>query len=212
MSRAKVIVVAFVAMLALSAVASATASAATAGWMINGKTLTGTESAKLSTTAEVMESVIFRDATAGVTIQCTGVSINSVAPVIEAPDKASATSFTFTDCTATSPCTVPASIITVPLSVLATLEGVLGIKTTFTPKTGTTFTTIKFGGTGCALTGVKTVVGKTFLDSPTGQDEKAIQEDIALESTKGVFLASDEATVSGAALLSTEKGEAWSFL
>jgi hypothetical protein len=209
MSRMKLIMSAFVAVLAFSALVSGSAPAATAGWMVNGKLLSGT--AALATTAKVDEKAkLVAD---GVEIECTGETLNSVAPQIASPTSTSATSLIFTGCrSATSTCTLgSATIGTVPVIAETTLDGALGITATFSPKTKTTFATFEYVGASCALEGIQFVTGKMVMLDPTGQDEAASQL-IKATSASTLKVGGSSATITGSALLKLATGEPWSFL
>jgi hypothetical protein len=209
MSKTKLIMSAFVAVLAFSALASASASAATAGWMVNGKLLSG--SAALATTAKVDEKA--KLSAAGVEIECTGENLNGVAPQITSAASGSATSLIFTGCVSkTATCTLGTTTIgTVPVIAEATLDGALGVLATFSPKTKTTFTTIEYLGANCALEGIQPVTGKAVVLDPTGQDE-ATSQLIKVTSASTLKVGSSAATLTGSALLKLASGEPWSFL
>jgi hypothetical protein len=212
MSRTKMIVPIFIAMLAFSALASASASAATAGWMVNGTNLSG--SAAIATTAKVHEA--FALAGGGLNITCTG-NLNGVRPEIKSPNKDFAQELVFTACTTTNGgCTVPTEILTVPILTEATLDSsnALGVIDTFKPETGTLFVNIPFKGELCAVVGTKPVTGKVTTLAPTGQDERVAQLLVAnvAEGASEIFIASSAASFKGSALLQLQSGQAWSFL
>jgi hypothetical protein len=197
--------------LALSALASATASAVTAGWMVNGTLLTG--SAALATTAAVDENGVLEGG--GVKITCKGKTLNGAAPKIEAPSMGAASDLEFTECKAEEPCKITTSTIkTLPLLVEATLEGVLAVVATFKPQTGTIFTTLKFEGESCGLSGTTPIKGTAQVLAPTGQDERTLQLINATTSAASntLFLGSSPASLAGSALLQLASGQSWSFL
>jgi hypothetical protein len=209
MSRIKLIMSAFVAVLAFSALASGSASAATAGWMLSGKLVSG--SVALATTAKVdKKAKLVAD---GIEIECTSEVLNGVAPQITSPASGSATSLEFTGCVSRSgACTLGSTVIgTVPITAEATLDGALGVLATFSPKTKTTFTTIEYIGASCALVGVQPVTGKVVVLDPTGQDEAASQL-IEVTAASSLKVGSSAATFTGSALLKLASGEPWSFL
>jgi hypothetical protein len=209
MSKVKMIVSMFIAVLAFSAIASASASAATAGWMVNGTLLTG--SAALATTAPSEETAVLNGA--GLNIECKG-PLNGLKPEIKSSNKGAAT-LTFTVCsTKNGECEVPAEISTAPVLAEVTLEGALAVSAKFTPETGTLFSTVKFSGAKCAVAGNKPITGKVIAKGPTGQDERAVQE-LTVNVTEGageLFIASSAASLKGAALLKLQSGQTWSFL
>jgi hypothetical protein len=215
MSKIKMIVTTLIAVLAFSALASASASAATAGWMVGGTQLTTT--AALATTAQVDESGTLTVPSSKVTIECKGNTLNGLAPQIESAgtdNKGSASSLEFTGCkSTTSTCTIASEKIgTVPINAEATLEGTLGVKVIFTPKTTKVFTTIEYIGSECSLAGIKPVKGKATVKAPTGQDENTLQLIEAATGAGELEVGSSEAQLKGSALLKLASGLPWSFL
>ena len=63
MSKMKVIIATFISVLALGALASSSASAETAGWLVGGTLLTGTQTAALATTAAVDQEGVLKFST-----------------------------------------------------------------------------------------------------------------------------------------------------
>jgi len=215
MSKAKMIITTLIAAIAFSALISASASAATVGWMVNGTLLSGSE--PLATTAKVENSVgVLKSAGADVEVECIGSTLNGKEPKIESPNTGQATDLEFTGCTAkTTNCTIGASTITtVPVGVEATLEGALAVIATFKPKTKTTFATFEFQGSKCASEGLNAVTGTAKVLAPTGQDESATQliTSIATEASTELKVASSPASLTGSALLKLASGAPWSFL
>jgi len=211
MSKVRIIMAACLGVLAFSALASASASAATPGWMVGGTLLSGSE--KLATTAAVDEKGVLKGA--GVTITCEGKTLNGLEPKIESTNKGSATTLEFTVCSAAAPCKVsPETIKTEPVSVEATLEGALAVLATFSPKTGTLFSTVTFSGSECALEGAQPITGHAKVLAPTGQDERTLQliKAITTEATNELKIGNGAASLTGAALLKLASGKTWSFL
>jgi hypothetical protein len=211
MSKARQIMVVCAGVLALSAFASATASAVTAGWMVNGTMLTG--SAALATTAAVDQEGVLEGG--GVKITCIGKTLNGIAPEIKASNKGAAGNLEFTECSAAEPCKIATKTIkTLPILVEATLEGVLAVVATFKPEVGTIFTTLKFEGTECSLSGTTPIKGSAQVLAPTGQDERTLQliNAITTAASNTLLLGSSPASLSGSALLQLAHGELWSFL
>jgi len=209
MSKVKLIIAVCLGVLAISALTSASASAA--GWMVGGTNLTGTE--KLATTAAVDEKGVLTGG--GVTITCEGKTLNGAAPQIEATNKGSATDLEFTGCKAAAPCSIESEKVkTEPVTVEATLEGTLAVVATFKPKSGTVFTVLHFLGAECALEGEQPVKGQAKVLAPTGQDERTLQliNAISSESSGELKIGSAGASLSGSALLKLENGKPWSFL
>jgi hypothetical protein len=211
MSQARQITVVCAGVLVLSALTSTLASAATAGWMVNGTMLTG--SAAVATVAAVDQVGVLEGG--GVTITCTGKTLNSITPEIKSPTKAAANTVEFTGCKAAEPCTLAAEKInTDPVLEEATLEGVLALIGTLKPEVGTVFTTIKFSGAECGLSGTTPIKGEVKVLEPTGQDERTLQlSNLITTAASGVLeLGSSAASLSGSALFELAHGELWSFL
>jgi hypothetical protein len=187
------------------------ASAATAGWMVNGALLTGSKA--LATTAKTDENT--KIAFAGLVMTCSGATLNGASPVITSPNKGSATKLEFTSCVATAPCVLTTSTITtLPVSSETTLEGALATTTIFRPTTGTTFSTFAIEGETCASAGNVRFNGQEKVLSPEGQDENTLQliKSITTAATKELFVGKTAASLEGSALLKLASGERWSFL
>jgi len=214
MSKAKMIITTLIAVVAFSALISASASAATVGWMVGGKLLSG--SAKLATTAKVDERGLLKSSAANVELECTGNTLNGVAPEITSPNTGMASDLEFTSCKAlTANCTISSSTVTtVPVTVEATLEGTAAVIATFKPKTKATFATFEFTGSKCASEGLNAVTGTAKVLAPTGQTENTLQQinAIATEASGELKVASSPASLAGSALLKLASGEPWSFL
>jgi hypothetical protein len=214
MSKAKMITSTLIAVVAFSALVSASASAATAGWMVGGTLLNGTRA--LATTAAVDEAGVLKSSAADVEIKCKANTLNGIAPEIQSPNTGQATSLEFTECEAlTANCTIGSSTIgTVPISVEATLEGALAVVATFKPKTKATFATFEFTGSNCATAGINGVTGTVKVLAPTGQDERTLQliNSIATEASGELKILSSPASLLGSILLKLASGEPWSFL
>jgi hypothetical protein len=210
MSKIRAVVWVFLVGFVVCAVASASATAATAGWMVNGTLLSG--SAALATSAPSDETAVLNGG--GLNIECSGPG-DQTKPEIKSPNKGSAASVIFTGCmTKDANCSVPASIGTVPVLGEATLEGALAVQVKFKPETGTIFATLKFSGEICSVAGIKPVTGKVTASRPTGQDERTVQE-MVVNTTEGageLFIASSAASLKGAALAKLQNGLPWSFL
>lgn len=213
MSKVKMIVTILIAVFAFSALASASASAATAGWMVGGTMLSG--STALATTAKVVETgTLTAVSSEDVTIECKSSVLTGEEPKIEAGTKGSAKSLIFKECASTNAnCTIGSPTIgTAPINAEATLEGTLGVKVTFTPKTTKVFTTIDYIGSSCALAGVKPVKGKASVKAPTGQDENTLQLIEADTGAGELEVGTSEAILKGSAQLKLAAGGLWSFL
>jgi hypothetical protein len=219
MSKVKVIIAALFAVLALGALISSSASAATAGWLVKGTLLTGEQTAALATTAAVDQNGVLKFKE--VVVECKGSTLDGVEPQIEAlKNKGSAGSLRFLNCSATGEsCELegqPVSIGTTPVTAEATLEGALGVAATFKPKTGITFATLKFKEkTGCAVSGEKVpVTGEAPATAPTGQDERTLQLlNVNVSSASGKLkVGNSAASLEGSALLKLASSLPWSFM
>ncbi len=169
MSKVKICAVLVVA---VGLYATATASAS-ASWFVEGEELAST--AALATTAKVTEEPTLTFS--GVTVKCSGSTLNSVKPELLAPNKLTVSSLVFSGCTASGEnCTLSGTTIgTLPLTAELTEQTVPEDKATFAPKTGTLFATLKLQGETCAETGKLAVTGKATTLLPTGQEENTTQ-------------------------------------
>jgi hypothetical protein len=220
MSKVKVIISAFIAVLALGALVSSTASAATPGWLVNGTLLTGEQKAALATTAAVDQNGVLKFKE--ITIECKGSTLDGIDPLIEALNKnlGSAQSLQFLGCAAIAGnCTLvgePVTIGTLPVTTEPTLEGALGVATTFRPISGITFATLKFTEKSeCAVSGEKLpVTGTAPATAPTGQDERTLQLlSVNVTSASGLLkVGSSAASLIGSALLKLASSLPWSFM
>jgi hypothetical protein len=171
MSQAKLVTITCIAALAFTAFASATATAATAGWMASGNLLTG--SAAILETTEPLS--LYEFVSTSTTIICSSLMLKNSS--LAAPNKLSVESMVFLLCAAAFPCGIANSrITTTPLTGEATLEGNLAAKILVKPSTGTLLSTVEFVGSGCTLQGVQPITGRLSLLAPTGQDEKVVQQ------------------------------------
>jgi hypothetical protein len=211
MPKIKVILTMFIAVLVVGGMTSASASAAMAGWMVNG-TLLSSGSESMATTALTQDAWELNGG--GLSIKCTG-SLNAAKPEIKAPNKFFATSLTFTLCETSTPnCTVPSQITTLTVLGEVTLEGALAAQTKFTPEAGTLLATVKFTGEKCAEEGLKPITGKAAGKLSTGQDERTPQrlEIDTTEASGELFVGGSAASLKGAANLKLQDGQSWSFL
>jgi hypothetical protein len=211
MCRVRRIVVVCVGVLALSVLASASALAATAGWMVNGTNLKG--SAALATTAAVVEEGVLVGV--GFHITCEGHAFFGSGPEIKSPNTGAASSLEFSECKGEEPCKINSPILkTYAVTEEATLEGVLAAVATFKPATGTIFATIKFEGSECPLEGETPIKGTAKALAPFGQDEGTLGQvsSIATEASKELLVGSSAVSAKGASLLRLTSGQSWSFL
>jgi hypothetical protein len=208
MSKVKVTLSVVAALFALSAIASASASAA--AWKVGGAELKG--SAALATTAKTDKAAKLK--AAGVTIECIGSALKGVNPVITQTNTGSATSLEFTECSSLNEnCTVPTTIGTVALTATASVGTAPDVKAVFAPKTKNTFATIKYEGEKCALLGTQPVTGKATVDDPTGQNEAELQiiNAVTTEASGELKVGSSPAELLGSALLKLASSSKWAF-
>lgn len=209
MSKAKSIIAICVGLLALTAFASSSASAAS--WKVNGALLSG--SAALANTAAVDENgkLTFSE----ITVECNGSSLEGISPQITHPDSGSASSLVFSACktVAGSSCTlVGTKISTVPITALVSTVGTLEVSVVFKPKTKTTFATIEFTGASCSIANeVQPVTGQATVKGPTGQDERTLQQIVANTTSGELKVGSSAAVLKGAALLQLASKLGWSY-
>lgn len=189
-------------------------SQASADWMVNGTTLTGT--AALATTAAVDEEVQF--SAAGVLVKCSGNNQRFVNPVMNGvTGMADALSWESTGCVATQPCRIAESmketISTLPILIDAVLEGALAVKGRVLPvNSSKVFMTVKFEGAECSLAGVQTVKGSQAVLIPTGQDERTAQTITTVSEGEGLKVGTSAVTMKGSVLGRTAGGLPFSFL
>jgi len=190
----------------------ASASAATAGWMVNGTQLTST--AAVASTSSVDE--VMKLSGGGIEVECTGKTVQMLNPTITAANRGNTSSLILGGCAAkTTNCDLSVtSIRTLPLTMEVTLEGALNTEGKITPTTGTELATFKFEGEKCAVAGTKPVTGSAVVSFPRGQVEFALHPgEVNITATELTLkLASSAAKISGAALVRLASSTPWSFL
>ncbi|HSZ12913.1 MAG TPA: hypothetical protein VK790_02640 [Solirubrobacteraceae bacterium] len=198
----------FAAVLALSALAAAVASAAEAGWMINKAQLSG--SSALASTAKITPGNI--TVSSGLVIHCSGTALEGSGE-ITSPTKSSG-QVTFQECKSENEnCTLSSTrISTLPLLVTEiTLEGTLAVRGRIEGE-NKAFATFQYQGEKCALTGVNAVKGKLEFLLAQGQDEGTFQETLVTALPGELQVGSSEAKLHFTTLLSLKSGQSWSFL
>lgn len=185
---------------------------AAAGWMVNGTNLTGTKA--LATTAAVDK--VSTLTAGGVTVTCSGSTLNSVSPVINgATEMGNASSLEFTSCAGNTVCLLGGSTIkTLPVLLDLTLDGALAVKGRFlATNSSKLLATLKFEGVECALAGTQGVTGSATVLAPTGQDERTLQQlNATSEESGSLKLGPSAATLTGSILVRLASGEPFSFL
>ena len=214
MLKARAICMTIAGVFMLSAIASASAVAAEAGWMVEGKNLAAGERENVS--EETMKvSATYKVVSGGVIIECTTLKVKSGS--IIGTNKASGKSLVLSGCISGSTnCTLSSgTLASVPLLVEATLDppNALAAVAEFRPATGTSFLTFKFEGEKCSLVGTKPISGRQAVLLPSGADENKEQVAEAIELTAGELkLGPANATLTGSVGFTLESGKSWSFL
>jgi hypothetical protein len=215
MPKIKAVCVAIIGVLMLSAMASASASAATAGWMVGGTNLaSGTSEALSETTTRVGGNYLL--AGGGLEIECTTLKVED--GFITGPSKNGAKSLHFSGCNAkTANCKLnPTTLSTLPLLSEATLDppNALAAVIVFKPETaGGPILTFKFEGEKCAIAGTKAITGTQAVLAPTGADERTEQVVTAIELVANELkLGSASAKLTASVGLTLVSGKPWSFL
>lgn len=147
MAKVKLILLSLMAVMAVGAVMSASASAHE--FLILGKKIAAGEKVLFLSKNVAGNSAILEQGTAGLKITCTAVTNHGF---LEAAGK-STTTVIFNSCTVNRPagCTVETPIVVKASDQLVLFEGILSDE--FSPEGGgTTFTILKFSGAGCSLT------------------------------------------------------------
>jgi len=211
MFRARLVLSMFVAVLGFAALNSASASATTPGWMLNGTMLSAEGgSAPLATEAIVDEK--FELSTTETNVSCTKALLDD--GLIKETNDILIGNILFSGCaTGTVNCKVPEAIGTVPILIEATLDTGTNVKGIAKPESGTTFATIKFSGEACAISGTKGATGDAEVLGDEGQIEKTDQLILGVQAATGLLkFASNAASFKGAALLLLANSKGWSFL
>lgn len=221
MSKAKLLVAACFAVLALSAVAATTAVAA-GEWDVGGKPLGAGKSAQIATTAAVGQFGVL--SSAGIEVTCEGSELLIKNGFIVAPDEVVAEDITFHGCKtigkSAETCSLSSTLIlTLALHGLAELDEGLRLNTVvlLLPLPTKTFTVLFFEGETCAIKGA---AGVTASKNPAidllideGYLPAFVHLVLAFSLKESLKLASNEATLSHAdANFRLASGEEWNFL
>jgi hypothetical protein len=207
MRKIKTTAMAFSAVCVLGAVVVCSASA---DWFTSDSELASGSTAALAQTAKVDEDYVLKFK--GVTIKCASHGLNSVQPEIAAPNKLTASSLVFGECTASGEnCTLSKTTIgTAPVTAELTEEDLLGDEAVFKPQTGTVFATIKLEGSLCPVAETLPIKGSVAADLPMGQSENTLQEIKTKASSGELKVGSSEAEFAGAAELKLASGATFS--
>jgi hypothetical protein len=209
-SKFRSIAVALVAVCALGAVASASASAAE--WFVGGSPLTG--SAPLSSTTVPTERIELYTTEAAPIVVCEGLELETAS--ITAKVGGQIGHLLFTECEArhSSTCTlVGTTVESKPLTIEAVLGGTSPEdKLVLKPVTKLAFLEYKFKGSSCPYTSEIAVTGKVKMPLPKGRDELAEQELVLAQSgSSELNWEAAEFHFGGKVKLKLSSGKAWSF-
>jgi hypothetical protein len=199
-----------VVVMAFSAVASASASAAV--WHVGGSELVG--SASLAPATKMVEEVRL-EWYGGAMIRCTGVELKGAS--IAAPGGGSAEHLVFKGCAFTSGnCSLKGTTIESKSLALTAALGGSGPEDTLVvkPASGKVLAEFTLTGASCARAGLYDLTGKVTLVLPSGREElveqevsmrtSAVSEELRLDGETGVSL-------KGAVKAELASGKAWSF-
>jgi hypothetical protein len=213
MSRVRLIFAAFIVVLSVNATVSSSAMA-TFGWLINGTLLVGF--APFASTFFVDEKARWGFGTTE--ISCSGSTLSAVSPEMDNENHITFPSLIFPGCSVTSSgeCTLASgsTIGTLPLLSEATLDGPLGVRGVFKPRTVNTIATIKLEGANCAETGKLPITGAESWLMPTGQDERTWQlvSFNVLASSGELKIGSTAASLKASILFKLASSLPWSFM
>jgi hypothetical protein len=205
--------VAVVATLVVGAFATASASATTAGWMLNGTLLSAEGLSSAALAPETINDERFEfNGGGGLQLECS--SLLGDGGEIKSPNTLRGAQVLFKGCkTTTANCTVAESIATTALTVEVTLDGALAVKGDVKPQTGTVLATTKYSGEACAIAGTKLASGDVEILAAELQDERTDQRISAVQSANGLFkFASNAASATGTDLVLLGNQRPWSFL
>jgi hypothetical protein len=177
MQKAKLLLAMCLTALCASVSMPGSASATTAGWMVNGTILTGTAGlpGTVATTPASLE-----DPELEISIKCNSKVVDGTNLQISAPSGGGADGLSFLECEALTPagCSLQSpTIATLPLAFLEiTLEGALAIAGGIKPRIKVTLGSFDLVGKACAIASIYTLGGTIALLAPLGQDERTLQE------------------------------------
>jgi hypothetical protein len=206
------VLVTAIAVLALGAIASASASAAE--WHVGGKALTG--SAALAKTTKVEESIGLSILEGYGRISCPSATLAEVPKGlgIFAPNTLKM-GMVLEGCKMTAPsnCSVVSTIVTEPLVGTLTAGTYPEDKLVLTSQGGKSMFTLSIDGS-CSIAGEDSASGSFTLSVPTGQEELAEQAFLAQgskEKPAGAGMLGDPLYLSGKVKLKLSAGSLWSF-
>jgi hypothetical protein len=219
MSRAKTLLLAGFAVLALSA-AMASAAFATEEWHVNGTGLGSGNSAALATLPKIDLSLILHISLGGPSILILCDVLHILVGRILWPNTDLAI-LDFLGCHLISPSPTNCKLkgeVAEPLGILISApvlsEQLPNLRVRFKPDTGKLFTEIPFEeGTSCVLEGLAPVKGSVTAGTPTIHEEREEQAIEGLGSTENNSLevANNKAFLLGKILVALASGKKWSF-
>jgi hypothetical protein len=177
MSKAKIVIAAFAAVLMLSAMVANLALAA-GNWYVAGGKLPAGSKVSLASTAAVDAAMTLNDPAETIRITCTGgtgKALDLGSAFIEGPESSDLGSLAFLGCSESSPaaCSVEATIQTEELMTRITFaDG--SVFEEFLPRQRSWFDLL-IEGVVCAVAGEKPVTGSALLKLPTGATESTLQ-------------------------------------
>jgi hypothetical protein len=193
-------------------------SASAEGWHVNGTELTGSETAALAATSVNDRSLIINVPDIPLKIICKGSTVG-LSHLIQAPNKLSAASLTYSECSVLEPttCTLSSPTITTnPVKAVVTKSGGDIVQVSVMAATGNKIAEFTLEGASCPISGKKTITGSIVERMVDGQIEAEIQKIEGLGSLEqgsdSLQIANDPAYIEGGeALLKLESGSKWSF-
>jgi hypothetical protein len=213
MSRTHIVGLACIAVLTVTAMTSASASAAE--WLIGSKALPSGSKAPLTSKAVTDEPALLNVPGLGLKLSCT--STDFFGAFLVGPDITTITQLTHLGCSEITPSTCkiePSTVVLEPLVLLIITGSGTSDFLEFQPATGTVIGTLTFTGT-CSFAGEQPLSGKYKLSMPTGQTEETSQAISGLGSLEGntslIFDKNIAFIEKGKALLSLVSGSKWSF-
>ena len=219
MSRAKLLIAACFAVLALSALTVATASAAE-GWDVAGTALPTNSKAAIKSPANVGQKGLLEVALGEgtITIKCEANTVSITGGALVGPTGIEATSVGFEECFVVNneTCNLGQTTInTVPIHGVAKLDPASPLNTLILvlPKTKNTFATILFIGNTCALKGVQPVTGDVDLLVDAGVHATTVHLVLVSSLPKSLKVGNSEASLHKLdADVQLVSGSTWNFL
>jgi hypothetical protein len=193
MSRIKLLFLSALAVFAVGAVAASAASAAAPKWVINGTALTTGSESVLGLLSNGTARLVSKIGTVPTEVVCKNADATGS---ITGPNKDEAPSgISFTGCEVATPkgCTVKEPITTVALTSELLSNETVGLDT-WTPKSGTEFTSLTITGTACSVESKTPVSGQAQCEGALNTEAETYACLFTDASSKGLLkLGSNEA-------------------